>query len=1432
MACIFPGAPDLSTYWHNIQAGVDAIRDVPAGRWEGVFYDPAAADVDRFYCRRGGFVDEYALFDALGFGIMPVAARGAEPDQMIALEVAARALEDAGYDGGTGGAARAFNRERTSVILGRGNYIGAGMTRLEQHVRTSQQLVECLRDLLPQLSDAQLAAVKREFQAKLGGYGPDTAIGLVPNLTASRIANRLDLHGPAYTIDAACASALVATDRACRDLRSGQADVVLTGGVHLSHDVAFWSVFCQLGALSRTQQIRPFDRRADGLLIGEGIGICVLKRLEDAVRDDDRIYAVIRGSGIASDGREASIMTPRVDGQLLAVQRAWEDAALDRNVIGLIEAHGTATPVGDAAELETLGAFFGPANGGKHAGIGSVKSMIGHAMPAAGAAGLIKAALAVHHGVQPPSLHCEEPNPALEKTRFRVVTRAGVWEEEGPRVAGVNAFGFGGINGHLVLAEHAHGGPRRSRRPSKAEALLVLAAEGAETLAEALERGDHGPVANPGAARVGLVDPTPKRRARAAKAVRAGKRRRGRDGLWHTPDGLLAGGGKLCFLYPGVEAVFEPRVADVAEHFGLSAPALIAGDATALESQGVGVIQVARLLTAALSRCGIVPDVMAGHSIGEWSGMIASGMIGESELDTFMGELAPGSLEVPGVLFSAVGAGRERVEPYLDGLPDIVISHDNCPHQLILCGRDASIEAATSRLKEARIMAQILPFRSGFHSRLFEPWLGPHRDHIEGLTLSPAAVPLWSATTCRPYPADLDAVKALAVRHLIDPVRFRELVAAMWDDGVRVFVQLGVGSLAGFVSDTLRGKPHLAIGASVSQRSGMEQLRRVAAALFVEGAEVDFERLLPPAPRPRIRLELGVPLVRLDTPLSLGVRAAPSAQPTGDPVLDEYNALVRDMNALQGDVIDTWRSAGARKPRPAAAAPVVTPTPPPPVPPSLAKPVSIRRRLSVASDPTLLDHCLFPQPPGWTNVSDRYPVVPMTMSVQMMLDAGEQVVPGMRAIALEALRAYRWLEAEPVVEVELRCHQTDECHVRVEIVGYSEATVVLAPDYPEPPAPALSLADERRPDVSADELYEQGWMFHGPAYQCVTEMIGICQQGIRGRLRAGDAEGALLDNAGQLFGYWVMANTERNRLAMPIKVGRLSLFGPPPNPSAELECTVRITHLRARDVGADMELVSCADRRVWAVVKGWEDWRFDTDERLWPLMRRAGEHLFAERVADGVYLVDDPKRSPASLDYLARRFLSEAERRERDALAESRRVEWLYGRIAAKDAVRGLLFERGLRPLFPVEVSVRTTESGAPAVIAPWDGALSVSIAHKGTRALAAVREGEPVGVDIEHIEKRDSSFERVAYRTEELGLLHPQWDREEWLTRLWCAKECVAKARGTGMTNPRALPVTAIDGEALQVDRGAWVQTRRRDDVIVGWTCREREAPRTEEER
>ncbi|MGI3223461.1 beta-ketoacyl synthase N-terminal-like domain-containing protein [Streptomyces sp. GTA36] len=894
MAVLMPGAADLDAYWRNLLAGTDAITDVPDGRWDADYYRPDSATgpavADQVYCRRGGFVDGLADVEVTRFGIMPNSVPGTEPDQLIALNVAAAALADAG------GEDRLPDRHRIGVVLGRGGYLTPGLVRLDQQVRTAGQLVRTLGELLPDLDAGQLDRVRAAFTERLGPDSPESAIGLVPNLAASRVANRLDLRGPAYTVDAACASSLVAVDQAVGELASGRCDLMLAGGVHHCHDITLWSVFSQLRALSPSQRIRPFHRDADGILIGEGTGVVVLKRLADAERDGDRIYAVIRGTGVASDGRAAGLVNPDPGGQAHAVRQAWQAAGLDPaqpGSIGLLEAHGTATPAGDAAELATLADVFGPGADGGPAVIGSVKSMIGHTMPAAGVAGLVKAALAVHHGMLLPTLHCDDPHPALAATRFRPLETATPWEtgpERPVRRAAVNAFGFGGINAHVVLEQapgaraigHAATASPLSSAPqnpspsrtataraagtatasvAEPEQVLLLAADSPERLAALLEADDPALLAagldpgrthpDAGRSRLGIVAPTAKRLALARRAVAKGRAWHGRSDLWFTPTPLLGGGadenksGRLAFVFPGLEGDFEPQVDDVAVHFGLPrVPAATPNtEGTARVSDvgrhGFGVVGVGRLLDDALRRMGVVPDAVAGHSVGEWTAMVAAGMYAGDEVSDFMESFDPDALTVPGLSFAALGAPAGRVlEALDDGWTDagIVLSHDNAPNQSMVCGPQDAVEEFVRAFRARGVLSQVLPFRSGFHTPMLKPYLAPIEEAANRFRLHPPTVPLWSGTTAAPFPAGEAAIRDLFVRHLLEPVRFQQLIEAMYAAGHRAFVQVGTGQLGSLVGDTLSGRDHLVVAANSPHRTGLAQLRRVATALWTAGA--------------------------------------------------------------------------------------------------------------------------------------------------------------------------------------------------------------------------------------------------------------------------------------------------------------------------------------------------------------------------------------------------------------------------------------------------------------------------------------------------------------------------------------------------------------------------------------------------------------------
>ncbi len=436
MACFYPGAADTARFWSNVVAGVDSVTEVPAERWDtGTYHDPDPARAgERTPSRWGGFLPAIP-FDALAHGIPPASLTGIDPVQLLALEAAAKALADAGY------ADRDFDRTRTSVVFG---------------AEAGAELAGAygLRTLHP----AYLGELPPGLDAELPRLTEDSFPGVLANVIAGRIASRLDLGGANCTVDAACASSLAALDLACRQLRDHDSDMALCGGADVHNGINDYLMFASVRALSPTGRCRPFDAAADGIALGEGVGALVLKRLTDAERDGDRVYAVIKAVGTSSDGRSLGLIAPRPEGQRRALERAYRRAGISPAQVGLLEAHGTGTVVGDTAELGVLTELFEDAGAAPGScTLGSVKSQIGHTKCAAGLAGLIKAAHAVHTGVRPPTLHLTRPaadTGAADTGPFRFdAGHARPWPVPvGRRIAGVSAFGFGGTNYHAVLA--------------------------------------------------------------------------------------------------------------------------------------------------------------------------------------------------------------------------------------------------------------------------------------------------------------------------------------------------------------------------------------------------------------------------------------------------------------------------------------------------------------------------------------------------------------------------------------------------------------------------------------------------------------------------------------------------------------------------------------------------------------------------------------------------------------------------------------------------------------------------------------------------------------------------------------------------------------------------------------------------------------------
>ncbi|RII14709.1 Phthiocerol/phenolphthiocerol synthesis polyketide synthase type I PpsB [Streptomyces sp. YIM 130001] len=876
MSAMFPGAPDLAEFWSNVVSGKDSVTEVPTHRWDPAqYYDPEG-DGEQTPSRWGGFLPEIP-FDPLRYGIPPAALPSIEPVQLLALEAARRALADAGYEGSEA------DHRRTSVIFGA--EAGSDLS----NATTLRTVLPAYTGTLPPGLDAQLPRLTE-----------DSFPGMLANVIAGRIANRLDLGGANYTVDAACASSLTAVDTACKELTAGTSDLVLCGGADLHNGINDYLLFSSVHALSPTGRSATFDARADGIALGEGVACVALKRLADAERDGDRIYAVIDGVGSASDGRALGLTAPRPEGQRSALTRAYRNARVAPSEVGLVEAHGTGTVVGDRTELGTLTEVF--TESGARPGscaIGSVKSQIGHTKCAAGLAGLIKTTLALHHGVKPPTLHLSEPNPAWDRdsSPFAFHTTAAPWATEaGKRIAGVSAFGFGGTNFHVVLRAHEQAPEAHALHAWPAELFTFrgrdeeAAREAARALGDRVAEGgpwrlrDHARNASWLSDQAALRG-EPVRIAVVARDIARLPEllRRAADGEHAPGDGLHAAhavsqevrDGRLAFLYPGQGSQRPGMFADLFVAFpelhrylrlgsrwaGTVFPPAALDKAAERQARAritdTDVAQPALGLTALaatdlLGTLGVRPDMAGGHSYGELAALAAADVLNPAELLDASAARAAAILgrlpdDDPGTM-AAVGASAARVEEVLQlaGLADdVVAANHNSPEQTVISGPTRSVTAAVTHLGDAGLTARTLKVACAFHSPLLAGAGDDFGTHLAQLPLESGVFPVWSNRTAAPYPSDPEGIRAELAQQIGSPVRFAEQIESMYEAGARVFVEAGPGSvLSRLVSNVLGDRPHRTVPLEQGpDAAGLPGLLTALAHLAVSGVDVRTRRL-------------------------------------------------------------------------------------------------------------------------------------------------------------------------------------------------------------------------------------------------------------------------------------------------------------------------------------------------------------------------------------------------------------------------------------------------------------------------------------------------------------------------------------------------------------------------------------------------------------
>jgi acyl transferase domain-containing protein/NADPH:quinone reductase-like Zn-dependent oxidoreductase len=851
IGCSFPGgveSPDA--LWQFLCRGGDAIVEVPADRWNvDAVYDPTPGTPGKSICRRAGLLRDVASFDAGFFGISPREAAQMDPQQRLLLQVAWRALEDAGIP------AESLAGSNTGVYI--------GVSHSDYHG-------------IQQFGRRQI-----DVHAATGG-----ALSIVAN----RLSHRLDLRGPSLAIDTACSSSLVALDAACTALLTGECDATMVGGVNvmLTPDVTI--TFSRAAMLSPDGRCKAFDARANGYVRGEGAGIVILKLLSRALLDRDRIQAVIRGTAVNQDGRTSTITVPSREAQIAMLQQACARAGVRPSHIGYVEAHGTGTAVGDPIEASAIGTVFGERRTGDRACIiGSIKTNIGHLEPAAGIAGLIKAALCVRHGEIPPSLHFESPNPHVDFDGLGICVqrKLGTWPSGyRSRIAAVNSFGFGGTNACAIVEEppkptepifdHASPDWWPTLVPVSAaskSALTAVCANLAETLETrpcaladvagtlALRRShlDHRLVVAAESADGAVSALRAIAAGETSAAVISGRRTSSRRlALVFTGQGAQWWGMGRGLLRQ--DSLFRETVEHCDRLFSQQSGWSLLDELarpedcsrineTAVAQPAIFALQVA--LAERLAAWGVQPTAVVGHSIGEIAAAHVAGALSLPQAVDVVyhrSRLQERARRQGGM--AAVGLAAGRVRNYLEKFDgQLEVAAINGPELVSIAGPRALLDQLIAEVgrEQADVLCQILRVDYAFHSHQMEAFTGELGDSLRGLQPQAVAVPMFSSVTGEAiHGEELDA--DYWCRNMRQPVLFKRAIDEAIDAGFDTFLELGAHpSLITPIRACLAGRHRegLALGTLHRERPDAESIVSAVASLHAHGVAIDWGAIVP-----------------------------------------------------------------------------------------------------------------------------------------------------------------------------------------------------------------------------------------------------------------------------------------------------------------------------------------------------------------------------------------------------------------------------------------------------------------------------------------------------------------------------------------------------------------------------------------------------------
>jgi acyl transferase domain-containing protein/NAD(P)-dependent dehydrogenase (short-subunit alcohol dehydrogenase family) len=891
MSCLYPKAQSLQDYWANIKEKVDAITEIPDTHWDkDAYYNPDKKAPDQVYSKHGGFLGKVD-FNPSEWGIAPSDIEAIDTTQLLSLVVAQGAMLDAGY-----GPKRDFNRDNVSVVLGITGalemVVPLGARLGHPKWRKAMEDVGLDKDIIDEvvenIGDAYVSWQENSFP------------GLLGNVAAGRIANRLDLGGTNCVVDAACASALSAINLAAMELWTGKMDMAITGGVDTFNDIFMYTCFSKTPALSPSGHARPFSNDNDGTTLGEGVGMVVLKRLSDAEKDGDKIYAVLKAMGSSSDGKGKAIYAPAAEGQKKALSRAYEMAGVTPKDITLVEAHGTGTGAGDREEVLALNDLYGESKDGTPwCALGSVKSQIGHTKSAAGSASLIKAVLAVKNKIIPPTIKVTKPADSFtEKTPFYLPNQKRPWITENgkPRIAAVSALGFGGTNFHAVVEEYT---PKKEtydwdrgielftisgkdKATIKATTSQIKALKDAAEIKKAAAESRSAFSHKDSCRLCFAVDTNNVDMANTIGSIEAQLDKSDNFSLptgayFNTstetaPLGVVFPGQGAQYTNMGLDlACLSPEMFSVlcdadkeigkahesgrrlvdciypiptydAEKDAINAEILKATD---VAQPSIGAVSLGQYKL--LEKFGLKASAFTGHSYGELTSLCAAGSFDAAtlaKLSRKRGELmAQGEGDRGGMI--AVAADRAKVEEIIkEENINLVVANHNSPKQVVLSGDTAEVKRSKDIFKGKKIRATILKVAGAFHSSYVADAAEPFHKFLKSEKMEAPSIPVYANTTSEAYPKKVDQIKKLLGHQLANPVRFVEIINRMYEDGIKNFIEIGPGGkMINLVKAILEGKEFnaMALDSSAGKKNGTLDLAKTLAQLASLGYELDIK---------------------------------------------------------------------------------------------------------------------------------------------------------------------------------------------------------------------------------------------------------------------------------------------------------------------------------------------------------------------------------------------------------------------------------------------------------------------------------------------------------------------------------------------------------------------------------------------------------------